>query len=65
MSAHKVHIRHSDGTPWFNRLYDDGSLVFQFESGHGFVDRLDVERFAWQVVPGWLDDADEEPFLAA
>lgn len=53
------HILNHDGSPMFNRLYDDGSLVFQFESGSGYVDRLDVDRFGWIIRDGWTN-ADEE-----
>ena len=55
----KVHILKRDGSPLFNRLYDDGSLVFTFADGLGFVDRLDVERFGWIIRPGWTDSPDE------
>ncbi len=54
-----VHILNHDGTPLFNRLFDDGSMVFTFESGSGFVDRLDVERFGWTIVPGWTSWEEE------
>lgn len=34
----KVHIKSWDGRIIYNRLWDDGSKVFRFESGNGFVD---------------------------
>ena len=49
----KVHIRDQEGRLVYNRLYDDGSLVLRFESGHGFVDRLLVKRKRYDVMPGW------------
>lgn len=64
MEAAQVHIDTADGEPLYDRLYDDGSLVLTFESGFGFVDRLDVERFGWKISAGWRG-ASEEPFLSS
>lgn len=55
----KVHILTRDGKPLFNRLFDDGSLVLYFQSGYGWVDRLDIARFGWLLRDGWTDDPDE------
>ena len=50
----KVHIDHKDGSPLYDRLYlSTSAYVLLFESGHGFIDTLDVERFGWTVKDGW------------
>ena len=49
----KVHITDIAGNLLYTRLWDDGSSVLAFDSGFGFIDRLDVGRFQWKVKAGW------------
>lgn len=51
----KVHITDSEGRPLYNRLWDDGTMVLQFDSGFGFIDRLDVKQEGWIILAGWRD----------
>lgn len=50
----RVHITDAAGKPLYNRLWDDGiGNVLPFESNYGFIDRLDIARYGWQVRDGW------------
>lgn len=49
----KVHVTDLEGHLLYTRLWDDGSSILSFDSGHGFVDKLDVNRYRWQVKQGW------------
>jgi len=53
-----VDVHDIEGNLMYRRLIDDGaSMVIPFASGYGFVDRLDVRQYGWQLVPhdeaGW------------
>jgi len=54
MTGTKVHILDADGRIIFNRLFDSGEGPLLFE-GSGFIDRFDVKRRRWTIVPGWPD----------
>ena len=49
----KVHITDIAGDLLYTRLWDDGSMSLEFNSGGGFIDKLDVGRFQWKIKPGW------------
>jgi hypothetical protein len=49
----QIHIRNRDGALIYNRLYDDGSDILGFESGHGFIHRRLLTPSAYTVHPGW------------
>lgn len=53
MSEHTLMIDAGDFT--YRHLRDDGP-IYTFESGFGFVDKLDVARYGWTVRP--MDDPD-------
>ena len=49
----KVHIVDASGRRLYNFLYDTGGAILKFDSGYGFIDRLDIKRFRWKIVDGW------------
>ena len=49
----KIHIRDVGERLLYNRLYDDGSNCLAFASGSGCVDKLDIDRYHWQICQGW------------
>lgn len=53
MDKRQVHVRDIEGTLLYTRLYDDGRGPLTFDSGSGFIDRLDLQRNRWQVLDGW------------
>jgi len=53
MDKRQVHIRDIEGKLLYTRLYDDGHGPLTFDGGIGFIDRLDLQRYRWQVLDGW------------
>lgn len=61
MDKRQVHIRDIEGKLLYTRLYDDGHGPLTFDGGIGFIDRLDLQRYRWQVLDGWPSTQNAEP----
>jgi len=49
----QVHIETQDGTTIYDRLWDDGTHLYRFDSEDGFVDTALIRAWSYVVKPGW------------